>query len=145
MKKKEIKKNKIKPRTKAEIAENQSGVILERMEHKFDLLSEGFLCLDKKINNNHKEFMEFREEMADFKNETSDNFKTLFNFRNETNSNFKTSFEYLSRIDDRIQAVEMELVDLKNTLKDKASLDRVIRAEKEIIIIKRELVLCRRQ
>ena len=100
--KKEIKKTKIKPRSKAEVKENQNGVILERMEHKFDIMSEGFSVLDKKIDDNHKEFREFR-------NETNNNFKTLFKFRNEminfkdeTNNNFKVSFEYLSKIDDRI-------------------------------------------
>ncbi len=131
MKKKEIKKTKIKPRSEAEIKENQFGVILEDVRHQFGIMSEGFSGINKrfdelneKVDNNHKEFV---------------------GFRNETNSNFKTVFEYLSKIDDRIQFVESEIADLKNILKDKADLDRVIKVENEMVIIKKELALCRRQ
>jgi tetrahydromethanopterin S-methyltransferase subunit G len=145
MKKKEIKKNKIKPRTKAEIKENQFGVILEDVRHQFGIMSEGFLGVNKRFDELSKKIDDNHEEFVEFKYETNENFKTLFSFRDETNSNFKTVFEYLSKIDDRIQFIESEIADLKNILKDKAGLDRVTKVEKEMIIIKRELALCRRQ
>jgi len=131
MKKKEIKKNKIKPRSKAEEKRDYLQVILERMEHKSDLLSEGFLGLNKSVK--------------DLDKKVDDLDKKVDNNHNETNSNFKTVFEYLSKIDDRIQFIESEIADLKNILKNKADLDRVIKVENEMIVVKRELVLCRRQ
>lgn len=141
MKKKEIKKTKLKPRKKAEKLEGQFGVLMERMEHKFDLLSEGHLSvredikrLDKKIDNNHKEFKEFR-------NETNDNFKTLFKFRNETNSNFKTNFEYLSKIDDEIQSIKKEMAEMKNDMINDERIDPVkfFEIERRVGIVEEKL------
>ncbi len=75
---------------------------MEDVNSKFDFLVEGFSglkgqieSLDKKIDNNHQEFLEFRNEMVGFKGEFID-------FRSETNDNFKAAFEYLSKIDDEI-------------------------------------------
>ena len=141
MKKKEIKKTKLKPRTKAEAKENRLGVILERMEHKFDLLAEGFLGLDKKIVNNHKEFKDFRKE-------TNDNFKTLFKFRNEmidfkngTNSNFKTNFEYLSQIDNEIQSIKKEMAEMRNNIINGERIDPVkfFEIERRVETVEKEL------
>ena len=139
MKKKEIKKTKLKPRKKAEIMSGQFGVLLERMDHKFDLLTEGFSGvrkdikrLDKKIDDNHKE--------------TNANFKTLFEFRsemigfrNETGSNFKTTFEYLSQIDDELRSIRTEVEDLKIKLKGKAELSRVILLEERLVVTEKRL------
>ena len=143
--KKEIKKTKLKPRKKAEVKRDQYTVVLEDVRRQFGVMKEGFSGvredikrLEEKVDDNHRE--------------TNSNFKILFKFRNEmtdfkneTNNNFKVSFEYLSKIDDRIQVVESEIADLKNVLKSKADLDRLMQAEKEIVIIKRELACCREQ
>lgn len=137
MKKKEIKKIKLKPRKKAEMKRDHLSVILERMEYKSDLMSEGFLGLNKKVDNLDKKINNLDKKV-------DNNHKEFKEFRNETNSNFKTVLEYLSGIDDRIQAIELELADLKNVSKNKDILNRVVRAEKEIIVIKRELALCRK-
>ena len=143
--KKEIKKTKLKPRKKAEVKRDQYTVVLEDVRRQFGVMKEGFSGmhrrfdkLDKKVDNNHKEFLEFRNEMTDFKSEMTD-------FKSETNGNFKAVFEYLSKIDDEIQSIELDIADLKNTLKNKADLDRITQIEKEIVIIKRELVYCRKQ
>ncbi len=135
--KKEIKKNKIKPRTKVETKRDHLEVILERMEHKSDLLSEGFLGLDKKIE-------ELNKKVDANHKETNDNFKTLFKFRNETNDNFKVSLEYLSKIDDEIQSIKKEIIGLKDSLKNKANLDKLLQLEKRVIVIERELAYYRK-
>ena len=143
--KKEIKKTKLKPRKKAEVKRDQYTVVLEDVRRQFGVMSEGFSGmhrrfdkLDKKVDSNHKEFLEFRGVMIGFKNEMTD-------FKSETNSNFKAVFEYLSKIDDEIQSIELDIADLKNRLKNKADLDRITQIEKELVIIKRELVYCRKQ
>ena len=130
--KKEIKKTKLKPRSRVEVIENQNGVILERMEHKFDLLSEGFSVLDRKIDNDQKEFREFR-------NETNNNFKTLFKFRNETNDNFKVSFEYLSKIDDEIQSIKKEMAEMKANMDEGIDLVKFFKLERRVGIVEKEL------
>lgn len=143
--KKEIKKTKLKPRKKVEVKRDQYTVVLEDVRRQFGVITEGFSGmnkrfdgLEKKVDNNHKEFLEFRGVMIKFKDEMTD-------FKSETNGNFKAVFEYLSKIDDEIQSIELDIADLKNTLKNKADLDRITQIEKEIVIIKRELVYCRKQ
>ncbi len=150
--KKEIKKTKLKPRKKAEVKRDQYTVVLEDVRRQFGVMKEGFSGmhrrfdkLDKKVDNNHKEFLEFRNEMTDFKSEMTDFKSEMTDFKSETNGNFKAVFEYLSKIDDEIQSIELDIADLKNTLKNKADLDRITQIEKEIVIIKRELVYCRKQ
>ena len=132
MKKKEIKKTKLKPRTKAEVMSGQFGVLLECMNHKFDLMTEGFSVLnkkfdrlDKKVDDNHKE--------------TNNHFKTLFKFKDETNANFKTNFEYLSQIDNELQWIKTEIADLKVIFKGKAELKRVIQVEKQMIVMQEQI------
>jgi len=157
--KKEIKKTKLKPRKKAEVKRDQYTVVLEDVRRQFGVMSEGFSGmhrrfdkLDKKVDSNHKEFLEFRgvmigfkNEMTDFKSEMIDFKDEMTDFKSETNSNFKAVFEYLSKIDDEIQSIELDIADLKNVLKNKADLDRITQIEKELVIIKRELVYCRKQ
>lgn len=122
MKKKEIKKTKIKPRKKTEMAENQFSVILEDINSKFDLMSEGFLGVDKRFD--------------DLDKKVDDN-------QRETNSNFKTVFEYLSKIDDEIQSIKLELVNLRSELKNKADLDKLFQLEKRVIVIEKQLNIAR--
>ncbi|MEA1936520.1 MAG: hypothetical protein U9N04_00175 [Patescibacteria group bacterium] len=118
--KKEIKKTKLKPRTKAEEKRDQHTVVLEDVRCQFGVMKEGFSGvhkrfdrLDKKVDDNHKETDRNFKTLFEFRNETQDNFKTLFKFRNETSDNFKVNFEYLSKIDDELQSIEIEIADLK--------------------------------
>ncbi len=125
MKKKEIKKTKMKPRSKAETKENQFGVILEDVRHQFGIMSEGFSGMNKrfdelneKVDNNHKEFREFRS---------------------ETNSNFKTIFNYLSKIDDELQAIKTEIADLKVKLENKADSSRLTSVERKMFVMQKQI------
>ena len=45
------------------IEERRFGVILEDMDDKLNLIIDGHQALNKKIDNNHKEFQEFRGEV----------------------------------------------------------------------------------
>jgi hypothetical protein len=45
------------------VSERHFGVILEYIDSKLDLVVDGHQALDKKIDNNHEEFQEFRSEM----------------------------------------------------------------------------------
>jgi len=104
------------------------------MEHKFDLLSEGFSGvrkdikrLDKKIDDNHEE--------------TNNNFKTLFKFRNETNDNFKVNFEYLSKIDDEVQSIKEEMAKMRDNMINGEKIDPVkfFEIERRVGIVEKEL------
>jgi len=81
------------------ITEPQFGVILEDIQDKFETVIEGHTVLDKKIDN-------IGGELHEFKKETNEKFGVVFGFIDETrkfidetSSNFKSVFEYLSRID----------------------------------------------
>jgi len=130
--KKEIKKTKLKPRKKAEVKRDQYTVVLEDVRRQFGVITEGFSGmhrrfdkLDKKVDNNRKEFLEFRNEMTGLKR--------------ETNSNFKTSFEYLSKIDDELQLMKVEIADLKVIFKDRVELKRVIKMERQMVIMQGQI------
>ncbi len=45
------------------VSERHFGVILEDIDSKLDFIVEGRFALDKKMDNNHQEFGEFRDEM----------------------------------------------------------------------------------
>ena len=140
--KREIKKTKTKrTKKKVEITPGQFGMVLEDVKSKFDFLVEGFSGLkgqvenlDKKIDDNHQEFLEFRSDMLGFKNE-------FINFRSETNNNFKAAFEYLSKIDDEIQLVKLEIKGLKSKLSRKADLDKLLQLEKRVIVLEERICL----
>ena len=81
---------------------NEFGVILEEINSNLKLVLEDHTGLDKKIDENHKEFQEFREDV-NFK------FDGIDKRFNGIDSNFKTVFKYLSKIDDEIQLIKSEL------------------------------------
>lgn len=141
MKKKETKKTKIEPRKKTEVARGHFGVILERMEHKFDLLSEGFLGLDKSVKRLDKKFDNLSKKVDDNHKETNGNFRTLFKFRNETNDNFRVSFEYLSKIDDEIQSIKKEMIKIKDSIINGERINPVkfLQIEKRVEAVEKEL------
>jgi len=129
------------------IGYDQQTAVLEDINSKFDLILEQFSGLNRKIDNNHQEFLEFKGEMVEFRDQTGKNFKELFEFRDQTGKNFKELFEfrdqtgknfdivkeYLFRIDEEIQNLKGELEDLKKTLKEKADLDKLAVLEKRLV------------
>ena len=130
---------KIKTKKKAEITPNQFGVILEDVNSKFDLLMEGFSGLsgqvedlDKKFNNLDTKFdkLDTKVDKLDAKVDSN---------HIETNNNFKAVFEYLSKIDDEIQSMKLEIEGLKNELSRKADLDKLLQLEKRIIILEKRV------
>ena len=139
--KKEIKKTKLKPRKKAEIMENQFGVILEDVNSKFDFLSEGFLGLNKNVKELNKKFDNLNKKVDDNHRETNSNFKTLFKFRNETNDNFKINFEYLSKIDDEVQSIKEEMAEMRDNIINGERIDPVkfFEIERRVGIVEKEL------
>ena len=131
--KKAVKKTKTKKtKKKIEITPSQFGTVIEDVNSKFDFLVEGFSGLkgqienlDKKIDGNHQEFLEFRDEMIGFRKETDDNFKAVF--------------EYLSKIDDEIQSVKLEIENLKSELSRKSDLDKLLQLEKRVIVLEKRV------
>jgi|SRR3972149_11692327 len=114
-------KNKIK-KISGPITENQFGVVLEKMNSNIELVLEGHVALDKKID-------DFKEEMMEFKHDTE--------------SNFKTVFKYLSNIDDELKSIKFDIADIKKTLSQKADLERVARLEDRVAILERRLAATR--
>lgn len=113
------------------------GVILEDINSKFDVIKEGHSVLseqikklDKKVDRNHQEFVEFGEEI----NGKVDSIET------ETKSNFQTVFDLLSNIDDDIKDIKSEIVEIRKILTNKADLDRVDALEKRVKIAEAELL-----
>lgn len=136
MKKKEIKKTKLKPRKKVEIIKGQIGMLMEHVDHKFDIISEGFSDLSKKVDDNYRDL---NKKIDDNHIETNENFKTLFKFRDKTGDNFKANFEYLSKIDDELQLIKLEIADLKTGLKDKADVGRLVQVEERMSMIEKQM------
>ena len=119
-------KKKIRKKAKAKKAspklalkkEDQFGVILEDINSKFDYLAEGYGILkkgqgvlDAKIDRNHEEFIEFRD---------------------EANSKFNTILQQLFNIDDELQFIKSEITGLRMELKKKADLNRLESLEKRV-------------
>ena len=128
-------KNKIK-KISGPITGNQFGVVLEKMNSNIELVLEGHVALDKKID-------DFKEEMMEFKHDTENNFQTLFEFKRDTESNFKAVFKYLSSIDDELKSIKSDIADIRKTLSQKADLERVARLEERVAMLERRLSAAR--
>ena len=119
IKKRIIKKSK---RVKKNSTQNHSGVLLEEMNSNLKLVLEGHAGLDKKIDG-------LRGEM----NSKFDGLRGEMNLKfDKVDNNFKTVFEYLSKIDDELQFIKLELTQIKSDLKKKADLDYLKILEKRI-------------
>jgi predicted nucleic acid-binding Zn-ribbon protein len=131
MKKRIIKKPK---RVKNKLTQNHSGVLLEEMNSKIDIILEGHTGLNKKIDT---KIDGLREEM----NSKFDNLHGEMNSRfDEVNSNFKTVFGYLSKIDDELQDIKSELAQIKSKLSKKSDLDYVKKLEQRMNKIEMDYV-----
>ena len=135
---------------------DQQTVVLEDMNSKLVLVLEQFSSLNKKIDDNNEEFVEFKGEMVEFRNETSknfkglfefrdqanENFKGLFEFRDQTNENFKVVKEYLFNIDDEIRYLKSEFKEMKKNLGKIDQTEKMEAFEKRLVKLEK-LVLAR--
>ncbi len=103
-------------------------VVLEDMNSKMDLLVDGYKVLDEKNDRAHQELS----------GKIDSNHQEFLNFRKETNDNFKIVFEYLSRIDDELHNLKIEIKELKNSLSKKADLERLDDMEKRVINVEKD-------
>lgn len=108
------------------------GVVLENMDDKIDTLVEGQKGLGVRMDRVESglqemsdEAGEFQIEMRDFKKETRANFRAV-------EANFKSVFEYLSRIDDELKGIRVEIADLRKLLAAKADLARLEILERRV-------------
>lgn len=127
-------------KNKNQKSKDRQTVVLEDINSKFSLMLENFSGLNKKIDNNHKEFLEFKDEMTEFRGEMIGFRGEMIGFRSEmisfkdsTDKNLKVALEYLFRIDEEIQDMKTELKDLKKIFKGKADLDKLMVFEKRLI------------
>jgi len=143
----------MKKRTPSSKKGDQFGVILESMNSKIDLLLELHDISDKKMDRLHAEL---KEELTDFKAETKNNFKIVyekfdsvdkkfdsidenfekvFEFQERADANFKVTLEYLSRLDDEIQS-------LREEMKQRPALAAIF--EKRMKAMEKDLALCKK-
>ncbi len=115
--------------TKTAPDSSRANVLLEQIDKKFELVLEGHVVLDKKID-------DLANNSGEFRTETRLNFKTLTQdladldgrlviFATRTENNFKVIREYLVRIDDAIQ-------DLTNRLGRKADLEELAELKQRV-------------
>jgi len=107
-------------------SKDQQTVVLEEMNSKFGLVLEQFSNLNRKIDGNHQEFLEFKGEMTEFKGEMTE-------FKDRTDENFAVVKSYLIRIDEEIQNMKIEAKELKTRLKNKADLVKLADLEKRMV------------
>ena len=110
MAKKKINKKQLSP------SERHFGVILEDIDSKLDLIVDGHQALDKKIDKNHQEFQEFRDEV---------------------NYKFDVVFEKFDEVDKRFDEVTDELHVIRNELKEKVGRDEFILLEKRVMALEK--------
>ena len=103
---------------------------IDGLDEKIDSVHQG---LDEKINSVHRELG----------GKIDRNYQEFLNFRKETNDNFKVIFEYLSRIDDELRSIKIEIRELKNSLSKKADLERLEVLERRVIDVEKENIQMR--
>lgn len=108
-----MKENKAKKKTKKDLntKERQKGVILEDIDSKLDLVIEGHHSLDKKIDKNHQELQEFR---------------------NEVNYKFDVVFEKFDEVNDELRLI-------RNELKEKVGRDEFAVLEKRVVNLEKKI------
>lgn len=122
-------------------------VVLEELNSKMDLLVEGHQDLNKNYQklNFKVDFLTEGHQILNSKvdfltkghNLLFEDFKSL---KVDAKSDFKTILGYLSRIDDELQDIKVEIKSLKIELKDKAGLERVIALERKVNMLENILI-----
>jgi DNA-binding ferritin-like protein len=124
----------------------------DRAHHEFDKKIDGLdrridsvhQELDEKINSVHQELDEkINSVHQGLGGKIDRNYQEFLNFRKETNDNFKVIFEYLSRIDDELRSIKIEIRELKNSLSKKADLERLEVLERRVIDVEKENIQMR--
>lgn len=122
------------------IKHDQQTVVLEDINSKMTLVLEQFSGLNRKIDNNHKDFLgfrgemiEFRGKMIEFRDEMYEFKDEMYDFRDKTDKNLKVALEYLFRIDEEIQGVKAEIEDLKTRPQKKDDSEKILKLEERII------------
>lgn len=111
-----IKKNALK-----NMDERGFGAILEDINEKFSIMIEGSSMTNQKVDG-------LDQKVDTFKNEITETIK----------SNFKTVFGYLSRIDEEIQQIKLELENLKASKAEVSQMKiRVANLEYELAEVRR--------
>ena len=88
------------------------GVLMEDLDAKLDLVLEGHSALDKKIDQHHEEFVEFREE-------TNFKFGIVFEKFREVDGRLGEIDGRFDKIDGRISGVDGVLQEIKKELSNK--------------------------
>ncbi|HCP09056.1 MAG TPA: hypothetical protein DIT25_04660 [Candidatus Moranbacteria bacterium] len=122
---------------KGKIKSDRQTVVLGDISSKLSLVLEQFSGVNKKIDNNHKEFLEFKGDMIEFRGEMIKFRNEMYDFRDKTDKNLKIALEYLFRIDEEIQDLKTELKDLRKIFKGKADLEKLNDFEKRLLKLER--------
>lgn len=93
------------------------GVVLEHIDSKLDLVVEGHRALDRKIDKNHEEFKEFRQEV---------------------NYKFEVVFEKFRDVDSKLESIGSELHVVRNELKEKVGRDEFVLLEKRVSALEKK-------
>ncbi len=120
-------------RSSKQHAENQFGMILEDINGKIDLLSEGQKSFEQRLTNGQKSF---EQRLTKKVEEVRDG---LIEFKKDTASNFKFISRHLSKLDDELVLIKKELADIKKTLTHKAEIPRVVALEERVAKLERQL------
>jgi chromosome segregation ATPase len=130
--KKQAKKTNIK--TKSELT-----IVLEHIEDKFQIISEGYFVLDNKIDKLDISLNQKIDESNKSLNQKIDSFKE------ETAENFEIVFKRLDKIDNRLFYLENEVSEIKKEIKKEKKekntlVVRINNIEKELKRLKARLV-----
>lgn len=114
---------------------DQQTVVLEDINSKLTLVLEQFSSLNVKIDHNHGDFLEFRDE-------TRENFKIVGKRFEDVDKNFDIVKEYLFNIDDEIEYLKSELKEMKKNLGKVDQTEKMHTFEKRLIKLEK-LVLAK--
>jgi hypothetical protein len=89
-----------------ETRQRHRGVLLEDLDSKLDILVEGQMALDVKMDRHYDEF-------RDFVSDTKFKFGIVFEKFDEVDGKFKIVFEKLGEMDDKFEVVFEELHELR--------------------------------
>ena len=142
MKKKIGKKEKVNKKSDQR-KRDQYTVVLEDINSKMDLLAEGQQSLVKgqqSLVEGHQSLVEGYQSLVEGQqklNNKIDSLEKRFDkFEKETKDNFKAVFGYLSRIEDEIVEMKVEIKDLKEKKVEKV---RLAELEKRVVKLERKV------
>ena len=123
LKDKKIKKDLTQP-------ERHFGVLLESMDSKIDILVDGHQALNKKIDKNHQEFQEFREE-ANFK------FKIITETLNSHTETLNSHTEMIGKLATDMEVIKSDGEIIKSGLRKKVDWEDFEALEKRVFLLEK--------